>query len=92
MPISWVVKPPLFPVHRKIRLLRAILLLGPGLKHTMTLLLALDTGIFPQEFRGCVKYVFHKFVKCPTIPAVKSKQYARACIFGVIFRLRRVEG
>ena len=50
----------------------------------MTLLLALDPRSFSQESRSCVKCVFHDLFKCPTIPSVKSKLYARANIFGVI--------
>ena len=50
----------------------------------MTLLLALDTASFPQEYCIHVKCVFRDFSKRPTITSVESKQYARVNIFGVI--------
>ena len=50
----------------------------------MTLLLSFDPVRFPQESCSHIKFVFHEFFKCPTIPAVKLKLYAHANIFGII--------
>ena len=50
----------------------------------MTFLLDLDTARFPKECRSCVKCVFQELVKCPRIPEVKLKLYARANMFDVI--------
>ena len=46
----------------------------------MTFILALDPASFPQ---GIVR-VFHEFAKSATIPAVESKLYLHANLFGVI--------
>ena len=50
----------------------------------MTLLFDFYPAIFLQEYRIHVKGVFHKFIKRLKIPAVKSKRYVCADIFGVI--------
>ena len=50
----------------------------------MTLLLALDTARFPDEYCSQVVHVFHEFFKCATIPAVDTKLYAHANMFGII--------
>ena len=48
------------------------------------LLFGLDPTIFSKVSRSRVKCVFHLFIKCPMIPAVKSKLYARANMFLII--------
>ena len=50
----------------------------------ITFLLALDLVLFPQYSRSHIKIVFHEFIKCPTIPELKSKQYACKNMSGVM--------
>ena len=50
----------------------------------MTLLIGVDPASFPQVSQSRVKYVFDEFIKHPTIPAVKCKQYAHANMLVII--------
>ena len=50
----------------------------------MTLLLSLNSTSFSNVSHSGVILVFYKIIKCPTISAIDSKQYALSNLHGII--------
>ena len=84
MPIRWVENPPSFLCTEKSDCLAQFFFQYEVLERRVALLLVLHPASLTQISRRRVKCVFHKFVKHPTIPVVKLKQYFRANMFGII--------
>ena len=60
-------------------------------ERSMSLLLHLNPDIFSQVAHSRIIGVFHEFIKRPTIPKMKSKQYAFAILCKIINTLGAVQ-